>query len=192
MQKYICRNLEVTDVHYKENIFKNSIRACPIFTVIVLFNLHIFVCRNKSFIPAKRAERARSAFTILQLFLTLPNTDHIKKKFFTCLEIDHYIIFFINTVQQKKILYPSLTNTKHQKKFLYLPRSWFHIHLDKNNFFTHILTFSRYLILTKTLHQKKFLYLKLAITELTKSMFPWVNVLVNHVFLSKIFNIWRK
>ena len=135
---------------------------------------------------AERAERARSAFTILQLFLTLPNTDHIKKKFFTCLEIDHYIIFFINTVQQKKILYPSLTNTKHQKKFLYLPRSWFHIHLDKNNFFTHILTFSRYLILTKTLHQKKFLYLKLAITELTKSMFPWVNGWVNHVFLSKI------
>ena len=29
--------------------------------------------------------------------------------------------------------------------------------------------------------------LKLAITELTKSMFPWVKVLVKHVFLSKIF-----
>ena len=86
----------------------------------------------------------------------------------------------------KKILYPSLTNTKHQKKFLYLPRSWFHIHLDKNNFFTHILTFSRYLILTKTLHQKKILYLKLAITELTKSMFPWVKRWLNHDFLSKI------
>ena len=33
--------------------------------------------------------------------------------------------------------------------------------------------------------------LKLAITELTKSMFPWVKVLVKHVFLSKIFYDWR-
>ena len=33
--------------------------------------------------------------------------------------------------------------------------------------------------------------LKLAVSELPKSMFPWVKVLVNHVFLSKIFHDWR-
>ena len=143
---------------------------------------------------SERSERSvrEALLQFCSFFWLYPIQTTSKKKFFTCLEIDHYIIFFINTVQQKKILYPSLTNTKHQKKFLYLPRSWFHIHLDKNNFFTHILTFSRYLILTKTLHQKKILYLKLAIKELTKSMFPWVKGWVNHVFLYKICYIFRK
>ena len=46
LQKCICRNLEVTDVDYKENVFRNNIRVCPISTVIVLFKLHIFVCKN--------------------------------------------------------------------------------------------------------------------------------------------------
>ena len=38
---------------------------------------------------AKRAERARSAFTKNRLILTLPNTDHTKKNFLTIPNTDH-------------------------------------------------------------------------------------------------------
>ena len=48
---------------------------------------------------AKRAERAQSAFTKNRVILTLPNTDHIKKKFFDLTQ-----------------------HRRHQKKFLYLPK----------------------------------------------------------------------
>ena len=61
---------------------------------------------------AKRAERAQSAFTKNRVILTLPNTDHNKKNFFTCPKSALCNMIIDKAVSQKKILYPK-SQVKH-------------------------------------------------------------------------------
>ena len=55
---------------------------------------------------AKWVERARSAFTKNQVILTLPNTDHIRKNFFTHPKSVLYNMIIDKAVSWKKFLYP--------------------------------------------------------------------------------------
>ena len=90
-------------------------------------------------------------------------------------KIDSKKMSHIRTTSKKKYVpYPrfpdfSIIRTTSQKKYAPFPKYFFHRGFNEKKIFPSFC-------------------LKLAITELTKSMFPWVKVLVNHVFLSKIFH----